>query len=150
MHIVHALIDYDNIVAGRIPEQSRIDVRSNLTGLANTLTIICNGLGYAVEQVSVRLYGGWIDLMERETPRAAWIRSELPRFRTRVNGLRVRMSLATSLIAFPEFHFVGTYRPQSSPGQKMVDTMLAINAIELSSGASGFGVGERAGLSATC
>jgi hypothetical protein len=83
----------------------------------------------AASDLDVRLYGGWIDEHGRYTQRAGWLLRGLPSLARRRHGVRLFSHLATCLCCSPRATLLGTFRPIGrSRGQKMVDTMLAIDA----------------------
>jgi hypothetical protein len=126
-----ALIDYDNACRTVTPERSPRDVAINLDELLRAVAAQASVLLPGVDELDVRLYGGWADRGGNATPRAGWILQELPGFRTRLNGLRIRPRLATSLLALPEDHLIGTHRSDVESQQKLVDGMLSVDALTL-------------------
>lgn len=130
MRIVYALVDYDNVCTAVSPEVRAEDVALNLNELLGALAIRTANLIPDSRELVVRFYGGWFDRTGRITARGSWVVNQLPSFRTRIHALQVRPTLAASLVAYPEVDLVGTYRPDLG-GQKMVDTMITVDAIAL-------------------
>ncbi len=126
--VICALVDYDNVKQLR-RERNREDVSVNLFEILEAVTRCAVAVNVARnDRLLLRLYGGWIDMASRETLLATWIKSEIPRLRTRRYGIRVAPSLVTSLSIRPGSNLVGTYRSADEPAQKMVDAMLSADA----------------------
>jgi hypothetical protein len=131
MRMVMALVDYDNVCTAVWPEAHRDDALANLGELLNALTVRVASLALDSRELAVRLYGGWFDQSGRLTARGGWILDNLPLFRTRMNGLRVLPTLASALVCYPDVKLIGTHRSDAPLRQKMVDTMLTVDAITL-------------------
>ncbi len=125
------LVDYDNVCRTVMPERGPKDVALNLDELVNAIAFQVPSVVPDVEELQIRLYGGWIDRSGRLTARARWLESELPAFRRRVNRLRVRPSVALALALLPDRELVATYRSDTAEGQKMVDGMITVDAVYL-------------------
>lgn len=125
------LVDYDNACKVVKPERSAGDVAVNLEDFFQAFSIQVQRYLRGVESVAARFYGGWFDKRGALTDRGRWVSGELPNYRTRFNGVRFIPTMVTGLIALPEHNLIGTYRPDLSPSQKLVDGMLTVDSIEL-------------------
>lgn len=125
---VISLVDYDNVCIQR--NTTPADVVLNLSEILNNLRHALDAHAFQADELSVRLYGGWIDEKGRYTRVAEWILAELPNQRGLRNGVRMLPRLVTSLAPGPVVSLVGTYRIDSKrPRQKMVDSMLVVDAL---------------------
>lgn len=127
---VFALVDYDNVTTRLRKETTPFDTEFNLESIANGLTATIASTFPGTEETEVRLYGGWVDENGNNTLRANWLLAKLPDYRRKINGVRVRPRLATSLVSHAELMLLGTYQDAK---QKMVDCMLTADAIYLGS-----------------
>lgn len=122
------LIDYDNVRPR--PERASGDVEATLARLrALTLAVGAKLLGGRAE-VSIRLYGGWLDERGYFTQQACWVANLVEHLRGRHGQVLLKADLALTTLCRPRDRLVGTMR-SSAEGvrQKMVDTMLAVDAI---------------------
>src|SRR6266496_3452560 len=110
-----ALVDYDNVGRTVVPERGPTDVAINLDELVRALSAQTAVVLPGLEELQVRLYGGWVDKSGRLTERATWLLAELPGFRRRINQVRIRPVLARALAVSPENDLVATYRSDLSP-----------------------------------
>lgn len=123
-----ALVDYDNIC--KPPIRSTADAEIQTHSLIDRLVQTFRVAVPALQELDVRLYGGWTDEYGSPSPLATWLHQVLPTFRSRRSGLMVRPALATAMIRFPETILRGTVRLQARPRrQKMVDGMLGCDAL---------------------
>lgn len=128
MHRVACLVDYDNVRP--LQERTLGDVTLNLEILVDGLVGICRSFVYPIDELLLRLYGGWIDEDGRLTRNAEWILSTLGRHRGRRDGIRVSPRIITSLAHLPGEILVGTVRSRTSPPrQKMVDGIITVDAM---------------------
>lgn len=125
------LVDYDNAKPnGR--EMSAADSYANLELIIQLLTKIAKSFCPNSGELIVRLYGGWIDERGQYTRLATWMLPSISQLRGRHNGYRVRFELALNVAAIEDYQLIGTYRRSSNPpGQKMVDTMIAVDLMHL-------------------
>lgn len=125
-------MDYDNLLPGL--SSSTVDAVLQAQQLIRTLVGAFQSLFSDVQELDVRLYGGWTD--ERGTPSraAVGLLPILPELRGRRRGVIVRPSLAFSMMEFPDLVLRGTVRERSRrKRQKMVDGMLGCDAVFASS-----------------
>jgi len=128
---VLALVDYDNVKPQN--ELALDDVLDNANAILDALVGAIKER-HDTADVTVRLYGGWINELGQFTPLADWLLRGMPQLDRRRKGIRVFPSLATSIRCQPATTLVGTLRPASrgraqknGKTQKMVDTMLAMD-----------------------
>ena len=123
-----ALVDYDNLRGFR--RKSKADVEQHAAALIAMLARVFRTLSPDLQELDIRLYGGWTDEYGLPSRDAHWLLQTLPTLRGRRNGLIVRPSLATVMLQFPDLVLRGTVRVQSGKKhQKMVDGMLGCDAI---------------------
>lgn len=124
-----ALIDYDNVKGGH--ERARRDVDENLAELIPVIVQEARQLGATISELVIRLYGGWIDERGRQSRNAQWLLAGLPWHRGRREGVIVKPAIATAIVAHADQVLIGSLRGwPEAPCQKMVDCMLAVDAIE--------------------
>lgn len=82
-----------------------------------------------VYEVECRLYDGWLDWRGDPTEKHHRARRLLPRLLGVEQRVRLLPQIATSLACRPDAELTGTYKNR---GQKMVDQMLAQDALYLS------------------
>lgn len=124
-----ALLDYDNIVDPRT-EHGALDVEANLLALRTTLVTHCQHVVIGLRELNLRIYGGWLTDRGQYTQRGEWLLKYGSIVRGRVEGVRVLPELATSIAACRSMQLIGSYRKRgTSPVQKMVDTMMAVDAL---------------------
>ena len=129
-----ALIDYDNAKPSG-SEVGRIQVESNLVSIVDR---ICQLLGEwqpgIFAEVACMFYGGWIDENGRFSQRGNWALQSLSTTRGIFHGIRVNPSLKLCPEKISSTRLVGTVRRQKGAlVQKMVDTMLSLDAIHFAS-----------------
>ena len=127
-----ALVDYDN-VKSELTEYSSRDVLSNLDDIAQQIVGFLPKVPCAEEEVRMRLYGGWIDESGRFTHRASWIMAALGSLERRRGNTIIIPEIVTSLAVRLGRVLIGTYRAHPTPEQKMVDTMMTVDAIHFAS-----------------
>ncbi|MDU0295107.1 hypothetical protein [Saccharothrix longispora] len=129
-----ALVDFDNVV----PRLQHVaDAPVALKVIADELRIAVTKHWSHVDEVRLRLYGGWIHRNGRQTRKAGWISANLGDARASANGILIDPELATATSWSPGRALRGTFRFQSDadPGdpqkahQKMVDTMIVADAL---------------------
>lgn len=118
------LVDYDNVKP--INEGRVDDVEHNLNQIANAAARLRREHFPTVHEVVLRLYGGWVGINGKHTYRAGMLTRVLSTARGRRHGTRVSPEIAYSLLCRPAARLVGTLR---GPTQKMVDTMICIDAV---------------------
>ena len=125
-----ALIDYDNF--RRRDEKTQADLEDRTYTLVDAVSHAFVTLFPDTLELDVRLYGGWTDPYGSPSRDASWLIELLPSLRRRWYGLIVRPSLATAMIAYPEFILRGTVRgSRSRQRQKMIDGMIGCDAIHM-------------------
>lgn len=127
MHGV-ALVDYDNLRRRYV--SSSADAAVQTQRIIETLADSFRFVFPAIEELDVRLYGGWVDERGSLSPDALRLLPVLPRLRGRSHGMIVRPSLALTMMQFPDLVLRGAVRLLSDPArQKMVDGMLGCDAV---------------------
>ena len=122
------LVDYDNV--RNVRERTMADVDLNLDILVERLVAISKTMATTINELLLRLYGGWVDEYGRLTKNAEWILALLSQQRGRRSGVRIKPTLITSLAASPADRLVGTFRSLvTPPRQKMVDGILTLDAV---------------------
>lgn len=122
------LVDYDNVKPVR--RELRVqDAQYNTEWIADQASKFCRSNHLKSHEVVLRLYGGWLDIKGAYTLHADWINRSLHLARGRRRGIRVNPHLVESLLCSPASRLFGTYK---NGGQKMVDTMICMDAAYLS------------------
>jgi len=132
-----ALVDYDNVRLQQ-KEYSPVDAAAKLLAIRRVLLQHCMSLSVIPDELHIRLYGGWLNERGHYTQRAEWVLSQINTVRGRVNGVRVVPDVVIAIAecgSKPLFGLVRTIR--SLRAQKMVDTMIAVDAIHFADGRSG-------------
>ncbi|MBV6409796.1 MAG: hypothetical protein LC123_00335 [Burkholderiales bacterium] len=125
------LVDYDNIRKDR-PERSLADAEANLLEITEILSAECVKVAPTIQEVELRLYGGWITQQGQYSHRAQMLLSILASARKKFHGVMIRPELVFRLANTPHARFVGTLREdRNPPQQKMVDTLMAIDVLTL-------------------
>lgn len=127
MKRVLALVDYDNVMSAE--EKNKGDTAANIYDICSIISRYITDRDPSVEEVNLRLYGGWVDLSMRETVRASWLLAEISAFRTRINKIRFKPSIVRDLIDYPTATLIGTYQNKE---QKMVDAMISFDLLSFS------------------
>lgn len=123
-----ALVDYDNLERRHI--SSAVDAALQAQRIIRTLAGAFQSVFPALEELDIRLYGGWVDERGRLSPDAIGLLPVIPRLRGRNDGLIVRPSLALAMMQFPDLVLRGAVRLLSGRArQKMVDGMLGCDAV---------------------
>lgn len=128
------LVDFYNVRRGF---RSQTDCSDCLRAIITTLVALVRARRPSVEEIEVRLYGGWRRSNQRPTRDAAWLLPAVQAARTRVDGIRVLPIMVTSLAVHPSQEIMGTLRRAGEGGmgdrmgQKMVDTMMTADAVFL-------------------
>lgn len=123
-----ALVDYDNLRRRYV--SSAADVAVQAQRIIETLADFFRSVFPAIDELDVRLYGGWVDERGFLSPDALGLLSVLPRLRGRNHGMIVRPSLALTMMQFPDLVLRGAVRLLSGKArQKMVDGMLGCDAV---------------------
>jgi hypothetical protein len=124
-----ALIDFDNTFP--LGKTRIADVEHKLSILLPEVSRLAKETYGHIDELEVRLYGGWLIEEGAYSDRAQRILGVLSRYRGRRNGTRVLPTLIMAPAAAPEVNLIGSYRASADPPhQKMVDCMVAIDAIE--------------------
>lgn len=132
-----ALVDYDNMRQVK-PERTQLEVEANLATLIGQIREKAREHVASVGEIEIRLYGGWVNERGQYTRNAQWLFASLRRHWGRRDGVILKPRLITRLAARPTDPLVGTFRAFASPpGQKMVDSMLTVDAIHFSARPSG-------------
>jgi hypothetical protein len=122
-----AFVDYDNAKA-ITREKSHWDVLANIETMIERLAGVRKIYFNEVDELVIRLYGGWIDEVGRNSTRADWVLPHLSDLRGRRYGTRLRIELAVSTLHISHIRLIGTYRIGAGvEGQKMVDTLIAVD-----------------------
>jgi hypothetical protein len=128
--VLTALVDYDNAREIR-REITASDVQANLDRIASRVAEHAKTYAGALE-VRMRLYGGWTDLEGRYTRQAERVMAAVESVRGTRGRVRVMPEVATTLAAAPAYELKGLHRVRDGiPVQKMVDTVLCIDAVHL-------------------
>lgn len=123
-----ALVDYDNV--GGYRNRTKSDFELHAADLMDRLVSAFNAVFPDLDDLDVRLYGGWMDESGRPSPAALYLYTVLPALRRRHRGLATRVALATAMLEFPHVHLRGTMRTRGTQRrQKMVDGMLGCDAV---------------------
>jgi len=126
------LVDYDNIRP--IAEQATNDAADNLIRIREWIADALTQIPVKVNEVSLRIYGGWTDEQGTLTRKGNWVLASLSNVRGLLNGVRYLPYLPIS-IAAKQLRLKGLYRTNRSlPEQKMVDTLMAVDALHFCEG----------------
>lgn len=129
---VIALVDFDNVQA-IVPRNSK-DIEFIVDELLDKLVDSAKRVEPHVSEITVRLYGGWVDERGNFSDRAQWAIATLPNVRGRRQQVRIQPHLAVALHVFPDDVLIGTLRyryRERRAIQKMVDCLIAVDAIQL-------------------
>jgi hypothetical protein len=127
------LLDWDNVI-GRLFPSYRGD-RLRLAASKAALPVLAAEMAQLAKSeglraIDVLLYGGWNLRDGSDSRLASGLAPELRRYRRLVAGVALRPELRTTTFALVAHQLVGLLRPTPAPArQKMVDTMLALDAI---------------------
>jgi hypothetical protein len=129
---VIVLVDYDNCRV--IPREFGYqDVEYNLTSIVRAVTNICRQVIPSATELRLRFYGGWIAQDGLYTARAELLLGCLDAVRGLVDGMRLIPELAIGLARYCTENLVGLVRTdRNPPQQKMVDTLIAVDALHVS------------------
>lgn len=123
-----ALVDYDNLRPSPRP-----GTRSIGPGVRDVVDAVVIGFREAfreVQDLDIRLYGGWIDERGHRSPAALGLDAALPSDRGTIHGVTVRSVIATRLLSVPDVVLRGTVRLRARRvRQKMVDGMLGCDTL---------------------
>lgn len=123
-----ALVDYANLCGPRVRPPPDRDTRTER--LVEAIVGGFHRLFSEVDNLEVRLYGGWTDEEGLPSPAAEEAASVLAALPGDIAGVRVRFRMATAMLPFPEAVLYGTVRLGARPPrQKMVDGMLGGDAV---------------------
>jgi hypothetical protein len=126
------LADYDNCKLIQ-NERTRNDVEYNIHHLSETIFEMFSHDSQEIKEIRLRLYGGWISQEGAYTPRAEMLLSCLSDIRGLKNGIRMIPELATGLAKYCTENLIGLLRTdRNPPQQKMVDTLITVDALHLS------------------
>lgn len=125
--LVYALIDYDNVKTG--PDRTATETALNLGTMVNSISNRARAILPSAAELVLRFYGGWTYKDGTRTQLGQQLVQELARCRGRRNGVVLRPSLAVSVAAQPGYELRGTYRADQENGQKMVDSMIVVDAL---------------------
>ncbi len=129
---VLAFVDYDNV--REVFERTALDVTLNLEDLLDRLSALVQRSVSNVEELDVRLYGGWVDEDGRYSRNAEWAFGAIASVRGRRGGVRLNPRLIMSAACQPHDTLIGTVRLRARPPrQKMVDGLMTIDALHLAS-----------------
>lgn len=125
-------MDFDNVMAVS-SNQSAFEIEFGLSEIVSATLAYIQSCQSAVNELHIRLYGGWLDESGSFTLRGQHVSQSLSTVRGLRSGVRVMPALTIALAAFPSHRLNGTLRsyPSGRNGQKMVDTMMAIDAVYL-------------------
>lgn len=125
-----ALVDYDNVR----PTQRETNpdfLEMNLTKVTEGVcSVVKMVMGEAVNELVLRLYGGWTQLNGRYSERGDWLLRRISAARGLHQGIRVLPEMALSIEQRRACRLRGLYRPR--PGgteQKMVDSMICVDLL---------------------
>lgn len=128
-----ALVDYDNVDPPR-PNRSREDIEIGLDSVTDALVAYVKEQLHGYDELYMRLYGGWLTERNQLTQRGQDVTGAATFCRGLRSGVRVLPILTTSLAVCSDRALIGTFRTgRGATGQKMVDTMLSVDAIHFSS-----------------
>lgn len=130
----HALVDFDNARPSQRDARA-MEVEGDLLAVVRCAVALCRVHVPNTTDLTIRLYGGWLCQRGQFTSRANRLLGCLSAARSRFNGIRVHADLALGLAAGGHSRLTGTLRTDRTPiEQKMVDTLLAMDAIHFASG----------------
>ncbi|MBK9262368.1 MAG: hypothetical protein IPM54_21520 [Polyangiaceae bacterium] len=127
MPIFHALVDYYNQAGFRPGSRpSYRDHEQAVERLVQGVARIVDANGFVVEELRMRLYGGWYEYPSgaetHDKVHLAQITGRLPRrLREMKTRPRLLVEAAECLIAYPGERFVNTVRPESLPSRITVE-----------------------------
>lgn len=123
-----ALVDYDNLRPS--PRPGTRPVGPDVRDVVEAVVLGFREAFREVQDLDIRLYGGWIDERGYRSPAALGLDAELPSDRGTIHGVTVRPVIATRLLSVPEVVLRGTVRLRARKvRQKMVDGMLGCDAL---------------------
>jgi uncharacterized LabA/DUF88 family protein len=126
-----ALIDYHNVRV-RGSEESAYDCITNLAEIVRQVCALVRLHFPEAREVSLRLYGGWVDETGTQTHCATWIEQALSDIRGLVDGIRILPELVVSSACLPHVKLRGTIRLETGRRrQKMVDELMTLDALVL-------------------
>lgn len=127
---VVACVDYDNVRL--IRERTLSDVENNLDEILDQLVKCLLAAPLHVSEVDVRLYGGWVTEDGIFSRNAEWAFGAVTRATGRRRGIRIITKVIISPACRPSEMLIGTVRlRQRNISQKMVDTLLTVDALHL-------------------
>lgn len=125
------LIDYDN--ARSVTDYDISDMDQNISLIISAVSNLVTSHFPGQDEIHLRLYGGWLNDRGQYTRNAQWLLTILPRVRGRHKHLLILPDLALALAAYPRYQIMGTFRKRNNkPSQKMVDTMIVLDALHYS------------------
>jgi uncharacterized LabA/DUF88 family protein len=125
-------VDFYNVRRGF---RTRKDCADCLQAIIGSLIEVLKDRRPCIDELELRLYGGWRGSDQRPTRDAEWVLSAVEAARTRISGIRVLPRMVTALAVHPSHELVGTLRRPGDEGmgekarQKMVDTMMTADAV---------------------
>jgi len=122
-----ALVDFRSLLSGPTSDAACRDAVELIGELAR-VAILPVPEHPAVHDLAVRLYGGFRDRGGHPTPEYLGLLRHVGLLRNLDRGVRTTPEVALNILHLPGDDLVATYR---SGEQKMVDTMIAADAIEL-------------------
>jgi hypothetical protein len=127
------LVDYDNVKTTE--EKTAGDVLTNLAELIPAVVSEAERALVEPRELLIRVYGGWINELGHQSRRAQWLLTTLSWHRGRRGRMIVKPALVTSLACCASDILLGTIRETGTgTRQKMVDTMLCIDALYYTQG----------------
>lgn len=126
-----ALVDYDNVRLHR-REDTEAAHEENLEDIVARLATYAKS-EIRPREIALRLYDGWVSATNQLTQRANRVLKSLGAARVRREGITFRAEMVFAPALAPTRRLVGTFRHQAgTPVQKMVDSMLCLDAIYFS------------------
>ena len=125
-----ALVDYDNVRPTQ-RETSPDFLEINLTKLTEGVCgAVRSMMGDEVDELQVRLYGGWTLLNGRFTERGDWLVRRVSAARGLRDGIRVLPEIALAIEQRRGCRLRGLFRNRSGLNeQKMVDSMICVDLL---------------------
>jgi NYN domain len=123
-----ALLDFRSLFAGPTSDSACRDAAELANELARTV-VLSPQPGDPVHELRVRVYGGFRDRGGNPTPEYTGLLRHVGLIQGLDRGVRTTVDIALNVLHLPGDDLIATYR---SGEQKMVDTMIAADALELS------------------
>ena len=122
-----ALVDFHNFLRRR---STAAEIELTLTEVVDHAVSTFRDIAPDIEELDIRLYGGWLDESGLITPHAQTMLPVLSILRGRRQGIVARPTLATSMLTFPSIRLRGTLRLRAPRRrQKMVDQMMGYDTV---------------------